>query len=80
MPFSLTNAPSTFQTTMNKVFQPYLRKFVAVFFEDILVFSRSLEEHVKHLQIVLQTLKSNKFLQSFQNVHLLKKPWNTWVT
>lgn len=61
MAFSLTNAPSTFQATMNKVFQPYLRKFVAVFFNDILIYSSTIQEHASHLQIVFQTLKTHCF-------------------
>lgn len=61
MPFGLCNAPSTFQATMNNVFQPYLRQFVIVFFDHILVFSRSLEDHLVHLRLVFQLLLDNQF-------------------
>ena len=53
MPFGLTNAPTAFMDLMNRVFQPYLDRFVIVFIDDILVYSGSPEEHSEHLRIVL---------------------------
>nr|CAN62360.1 hypothetical protein VITISV_014482 [Vitis vinifera] len=60
MPFGLTNAPAAFMDLMNMVFKHYLDQFVVVFIDDILVYSRSGEEHERHLSIVLQTLRDKQ--------------------
>jgi len=56
----VTNAPGVFMEYMNRIFHPYLDQFVVVFIDDILVYSKSEEEHVKHLRIVLQVLKEKQ--------------------
>jgi hypothetical protein len=59
MSFGLTNARAYFMYLMNKVFMEYLDKFVVVFIDDILIFSKTEEEHEKHLRLVLEKLRSN---------------------
>jgi hypothetical protein len=60
MSFGLTNMPAYFMYMMNKVFMEYLDKFVMVFIDDILVYSRSEEEHEGHLRLILQKLRDHK--------------------
>jgi hypothetical protein len=60
MSFGLTNAPTYFRYMMNKVFMEYFDKFMVVFINDILIFSKNEEDHNEHLRVVLQKLKENQ--------------------
>ena len=65
MSFGLTNAPAAFMDLMNRVFRPFLDRFIIVFIDDILVYSRSDVEHEHHLRTVLQTLRENELYAKF---------------
>ncbi|GJS00891.1 putative reverse transcriptase domain-containing protein [Tanacetum coccineum] len=65
LPFGLTNALVVFMDLMNKVCRPYLDKFVIVFIDDILIYSKTREEHVEHLRFVLELLKKEKLYAKF---------------
>lgn len=62
MPFGLSNAPFTFQAAMNSVVRPYLRRFVLVFFDDILVYSPTWASHLEHLSLVLKLLRQHSLV------------------
>jgi hypothetical protein len=68
VPFRLTNAPTTFMCLMNNVLNKYLDKFVLVFVDDILVYSKTKEEHEEHLRMVLQVLREHQFMLSSTSV------------
>ena len=82
MLFGLTNAPATFQSLMNVVFKPYLRKFVIIFFYDILIFSSNLTTHLNHIKSILKILRKNELYakKKKKNVVLLSLEWTTWDT
>ncbi|MCO5562602.1 hypothetical protein L7F22_016230 [Adiantum nelumboides] len=83
MPFGLTNAPATFNRMMERIFQPH-RNFTRVFFDDVIIYSKTIEEHKEHLKVIFQELRDNKlyvnqkksefFLQEIQYLgHIISK-------
>ena len=73
MPFGLTNAPAYFVDLKNRVFRDQLNKFVLVFVDDILVYSRTEEEHKAHLRIVLEILKRHQLKAKFSKCHFWRR-------
>eukprot|EP00253_Pinus_taeda_P018339 PITA_18339 len=72
-PFGLTNAPATFMCLMNSVFHRFLDKFVLIFINDIMIYSRSQEEHEEHLMMVLQTLREHELCAKFSKCDFFKE-------
>ena len=67
MPFGVTNAPATFQRLINSLFKEELDDFILVYPDDILIFSQTLQEHIRHIRIVLERLRTPKFYARLHN-------------
>ncbi|GJW08154.1 putative reverse transcriptase domain-containing protein [Tanacetum coccineum] len=81
MPFGLTNAPAVFMDIMNRMCKPYLDKFVIVFIDDILIYSRNEKEHEEHLKTILELLKKEELYAKFSKLDPLRlKLFRIWAS
>ena len=72
MPFGLTNAPSNFIRLMNEILNKFLGKFVIIYLDDILKFSKTEEEHIEHVRQALQRLKEEKLMINFKKCSFIQ--------
>ncbi len=77
MQFELCNALSTFMTLMNSIFHEKLDEFVTIYIDYILMYSRIVEEHAKHLEYVLSKFYETNFFPTWQRVYLPKRRWTS---
>lgn len=72
MPFGLSNAPATFMQTMNQVFRVHIGRFIIVYFDDSLIYSKSMKEHVEHLRVVLDILRAERLFINHEKSEFCK--------
>ena len=80
VPFGLTNAPATFTCLINSVFNKYLDKFVLIFLDDILIYSKNEEEHEEHLRLKLQLLREHQLYAKLSKCDFSEIGFIIWVT
>src|SRR6266498_5981544 len=73
MPFGLCNAPATFQHLMNQVLRKYLRKFILVYLDDIIIYSKTFEEHKEHVRLVLKALRAASLMMKLKKCKFAQK-------
>jgi hypothetical protein len=73
MPFGLSNAPSTFMRLMSHVLRKYIGLFVVVYFDDILVYSKTFDDHMKHIRVVFETLRDSKLYGKLTKCYFCKE-------